>query len=552
MVPDDATNRTDYVRGVDNKRIPELLAAYLRVIASDAGAGHRRPAKALGTTYPINIPCIEVKTLTSGAHRVGSQSASLQRLTQFLAEHQGVQNAIYAPIYHRLLLRRDSESVLREIIPLLLEARSTGRREVVLIHTNPDPAFIASYYKTILENAYGIRLTNVLVMTDHFITRSQCIWNLVDVDIIVAPDSQTADLTRHELRRWERIMRKSRSTTHGRQIPAVIVSGYPQDPTFVARFEGERALKREHELAPESHDPIDIAIPLGGGSPGMRYLSDLMESVSRDIPVRVWTTYKYRENDTRTDDYTRAMKRIRAETTLVTDNVGLIDAYADRFRSDRTPSLVVVKPGELSNQMMYEPRDVGGAIFLFAPPVGDQEIQNLKFFQSAEGGCVVPSDWDNDALMTLMLRLMTRDTEAIDETTRALLHEMKEKARGWRGLMLPDDADRAALCIVGLKRYGLLHAMAQYVRPVSLDDTVSAGDRVAMSRTGSTDFYYTLEEAYKRHLRYRELTDKVRTMDHGVTRESASTSKGLNYTKLAYTGGVTSIDTPLQLSHYMN
>lgn len=482
--------------------LPNLLGVAMFGISIDAGAGHHRPLSAICSAIEGGMVCVEVTTLTSRTHYAGSQLEWAKIGAQYLATHQRLQNFAYAPVVHEILIERDSANILAHIEPLLKKAVEQGEKEVLLIHTNPDPAFIAGYYKYQLEKKYGVKLTNVVVITDHFITRSQCIWNLIDVDIIVAPDRQTQLLTERWLRYWERKMRAHRKE-RGIHIPEVVVCGYPQDLSFQLDMIPYQYGKRAKELAPGYEGYIDVAIPLGGGSPGMPYLTQLAQALHTQDKVNIWTVYKKRD-DPATVDYEAQMKSIGATVEMVTDNGGLINAYAERFRSPNIPTIVIVKPGELSNQMIFAPNQVGGAIFLFVEPVGDQEVQNKLFFQSDEGNHVLPSDEENDHLVHLILELMKSEHPS-GATENHELHNVLEKAHTWRGLSLPKDANDAALFIHGLKQYGVLQAMTQYQK-------IDSDQYSAMSDTGSTDFFRILDGAYGRHISIRDKIDKINQM----------------------------------------
>lgn len=505
-------------RRVSIQEYESLRDASVFVTVTDAGAGHLRPALGLSDALEEGLPILRFSTISSRSHHAGSTNPRLLKGAEGIARHETFQNLVYTPIQRGLLLRQDAESTLTTLSQAIERSVAEGRGEVIFIHTNPDPAFVAGYFKHQLEQQYHVAITNVVVMTDHFHTRSQSIWNLIDVDVIVAPDTQTQSLTEYWLRYWERKMRKNRIKERGTSIPQVVVCGYPQDPTFALPLDRTLEDKRQRELDARDGGAIDVAIPLGGGSPGMPYLATLSRSLSGRGGFDIWTLFKARPGDEATTQYETVMRSIGAELEIVDNNEGLIRRYGARMRSTHVPSIIIVKPGELSNQLIFSPHQVGGAIMLFTEPIGDQEVQNKLFFQSAEGHRVLPTEDENRTLIELMTHLMTQGSPP--DAPNHDLDEMRAKATGWRGLALPPDPSQAAEFIIALKRYGILSAMASFHRPH--EQTTN----IAMSDTGSTDFFSVVNAAYMTHRKVLSQRDKTQALRDGNERKQTPRSGG--------------------------
>ncbi len=483
-------NETPYqTEKISLKELAHLNQAYIQFVATDAGAGHLRPAIALITSVLKKLNCVQIPTISTRTHRRGSVEGRDKRIIDFVYLHERFQKYVYAPISRHLLLNQDGATVVGALETLIQKSVSQGKNEIIFIHTNPDPAYIAGFYKHQLENKHNVKITNVVLITDHFITRVQCIWPLIDADIIFAPDNQTKKLIDRELSSWQKKMRRRRNDRR-EHLPRVTVCAYPQDPTFGLELDHKLREKRENNLSAESQQPIDVLIPLGGGSPGMPFLAKLTDNLKKLGEFNIDTLFKDANGDQETKDYAKAMNNCGAITHPVSNNQQLIEAYGNIFRSESVPDVVIVKPGELSNQTMFDPSQVGGAIFLFTEPVGDQEVQNLLFFQSDEGGNIIPDEKENQVLIDLILELVQGGADIANDNPQ--LKSFQEKAKKWRGLSLPKDPGQAAIFIVGLKKFGIFASMAQFKN----DSTKSSA---AMSTTGSQEFFTELNQAYGVH-----------------------------------------------------
>lgn len=465
---------------------PHLDRKALFGVATDAGAGHLRPLKALTHALSDPIERIYINTIATKTHHAGSTQPILQAATEFLQRTPFLQRNMYASIVHSLLLIEDAPRAIAAFERLIEKAKMAGKSDILMIHTNPDPAFVASFYKRQLEHAYNTHITNVVVMTDHFPANSQLIWNLIDIDIIVAPDELTAEHTQKELAYWAKKMHHLRRDRPEHR-PFVMVSGYPQEPFYANTLAPHLIDARLRQLDPNYNDEVNIAIPLGGASPGMPFLADTVEALSQ-LPIRInpWTVFKNRKNIP-TEQYYKKMTSLHAHQEMVQTNDALIDALGKKYSSDQPPTLVVVKPGELSNVALYEPSQVGGAILLFTHPVGDQEVQNKRFFQSEEGGRVLPSDGDNTKLIHFMLDILQNRQQNQSQSNELAM--IVEQARYWRALALPNEPHTAALFIYALKKFGVFKAMGKYIKPHTQFE--------GQSDRGSFDFFSKLDEALK-------------------------------------------------------
>ena len=372
---------------------------------------------------------------------------------------------------------------------MIYAAKKQNQSEVIFIYTHPDPAYIAGFYKHQLETKHGVKITNVLVMTDHFPANPQFIWNLIDMDLIVAPDELTAKLTEKQLEYWAKIM-KPRRLDRNAHLPKVVVSGFPQEPLYQQPI-NPNIINRQEQLDPKYEGPINIAIPLGGASPQMSFLADTILSLKKLIPqIKPWTLFK--KHTKQSDEiFVEKMHQAGATVETVQDNFQLVTRLCDNFNSDTLPALLIVKPGELSNLALFDPQQKGGVILLFTQPVGDQEVQNIHFLQSESGGCVMPNDRKNQQLIQFLLKIADQSQLEISESEQ--LSFIRKSANNWRGLSLPKKPNDAAKFIFALRKFGILAVMSKYQKPENLDIQMHPG----MSDHGSSDFFYKLNAVYE-------------------------------------------------------
>jgi len=242
-----------------------------------------------------------------------------------------------------------------------------------------------------------------------------------------------------------------------------MVNGFPQEPFYKNELQSELKTKRLQQLEPDYQGPIDIAIPLGGASSGMLFLADTIVDLKKNVPgIHPWTVFKDSKN---APTYSEKLAFTEADIEKVFNNDELVDALGKRFASNSPPTLVMVKPGELSNLLLNGPDQVGGAILLFTDPVGDQEVQNKRFFQSPQGGQVLPKDDENNNLIHLLLSVLKNNNQQPTDAQQVQLDLFAEKAQHWRGVSLPKSSYDAALFIYGMKKFGILKAMDNYKKP---------------------------------------------------------------------------------------
>jgi len=109
----------------------------------------------------------------------------------------------------------------------------------------------------------------------------------------------------------------------------------------------------------------------------------------------------------------------------------------------------VTKPSEQAFKALMTPRQRGGSVMLFSPPVGRQEKDNIAFMRRHR---LIPSVDDQARINEWGLRGNRL------HITKTLL----ERARFWRGIMLPENGTEAGIFIMRLIEAGVIASMVRF------------------------------------------------------------------------------------------
>ena len=109
-----------------------------------------------------------------------------------------------------------------------------------------------------------------------------------------------------------------------------------------------------------------------------------------------------------------------------------VNKYEEVYKSHLI-AIEVTKPSEQAFKALLHPTQLGGAILLFAQPVGRQEYDNLDFLRRHE---LIPGKTDHAYLWNHAEKnLPMHNNEG---------REIRTKAGNWRGLELPEHPHQAA------------------------------------------------------------------------------------------------------------
>lgn len=139
-------------------------------------------------------------------------------------------------------------------------------------------------------------------------------------------------------------------------------------------------------------------------------------------------------------------------------------------------ALEITKPSEQTFKVLLNPKQVGGVIMLFSQPVGRQEYDNLSFMRRFS---LIPSE-EEQYILDDMLKNKKYDS---------VLSTFGEKARNWRGVVLPKDGNLAARMILRYKYSGLFKNMCFYSKKISSKE---------LSDKGVTNFWMFVDQEVRK------------------------------------------------------
>jgi hypothetical protein len=232
--------------------------------------------------------------------------------------------------------------------------------------------------------------------------------------------------------------------------PAVIQTlPYPINPEFCLEKK-DYLLARQKQLNPSNHIPTRVLVPISGAAVQLNYLEHLLILLARnqEKPYIITTITKAAPF---TKNFLIKFKRYQnIEVVAGANDRETVDLYTEQFKKQTPPALEITKPSEQTFKILAEPNQLGGVIMLFAAPVGRQEIDNLGFMLRHG---LIPNKEESELLYRDLLG-----------TPPKILPQLMEKARAWRGLILPKGSNTSAGFINNCLRLGLFTQMLSYRR----------------------------------------------------------------------------------------
>jgi hypothetical protein len=411
------------------------------LLSEFAGAGHNRVCSDIAISlgdYDQGGPLREIYqiggSLADKAHSLGSNNWFAKSLTEFIQQHQILQQ-LWAGPFRLAQLRFDGDVVYQAAKDFL--SRSS-KQKVVMIAFHPDIAFHLGLHKERLERESGKSICVVIVMTDHLSDRSQFNWLETRANLIVFPEDSSSRKGQEQLYKWTTILRRSEHAD-------VATSPYAINPVLATQLSPENMLRRQEQLLPGGSDPVKTLILMGGSAPGQGYLMKLKLALPSQFETHVVI-----KSSPQTAYFESEMRRMGAIIHSAADTNQFLSLIPALF-TELVPSLVLTKPSEQTVLLHATPDQLGGAVIGLLPAVGDQEIQNVNFVR---GHRVLPLKYQQEQMYL----------SSIEE-----LKSFYRDALGWRGIELPNstfderkDAIAAGIFLLKLKESGILFAMSQY------------------------------------------------------------------------------------------
>lgn len=410
---------------------PQLLIIFT---TAPAGLGHLRVTDALQEGLPPDVHSFMLgasdPTLTY-LHRISSLNPVFRRLQYFIQYHR-LAEQIFTFFYRRSLRRHTEETYLQ--LSTLLTTHQPATKQAVIIATHFGLAHEIAAIKDRLEQETHVQILLAVVVTDDTF---QKIWAVDGADIITVPSQLTRQLLATYFEK-KRVLR-----------PRIPVVPYPVSPKFCPLTRRAR-IGRAKQLDNHSRTPTQILVPISGAAVQLTYLENLIKQLCAcpEKPFQVSVV-------TKLAPFTKTfLTNIQTYPNLTVVTGGTdrqtVDLYEDLFFKAKLPALEITKPSEHTFKVLLEPRQAGGVIMLFTAPVGRHEVDNLAFLLRHG---LIPNQAETETLYTALLK----DQPEFPTS----LHE---RAKEWRGLILPEGSLQSARFIKNCRSSGVFTQMLKYRR----------------------------------------------------------------------------------------
>jgi hypothetical protein len=394
---------------------------------SPAGLGHIRVMSALqsGLSDKTRVAVLGLSDpAIQWMHRLTSRNRHLCRLMEFTQEN-GLAERWFSGSY-RDFLRTHTQKTVRELTEIVSQQKDKPET-VVVMATHFGLGHQLAAVKAELAEKMGVSLFLAVVVTDD---SPQEMWAVTGADVIFVPTNTTRETLLNHLQRV------------GGRIPEVVTVPYPVSLSLGEQLSEEEFAKRQKQARGQG---LEVAIPVSGAAVQLDYFQDL---------IRVILAEKYRIRVISREsvptksflEWCRNRSGVQVVSKVGDDEV--VAAYEEVYW-ERVITAEVTKPSEQAFKALYTPKQRGGASLLFSPPVGRQEKDNLAFLRRHR---LIPSA-DDQARLTGW---------GVFGNRLLLNPPLLERARHWRGVMLPADGTEAGRMIVRLAEGGVLAAMTDW------------------------------------------------------------------------------------------
>lgn len=437
------------------QKFPKLTDPLLTVVfaTSPTGLGHLRVTEALYKGLPPTVSPV----------LLGAQDPNVSAVYRFVSLNsftRGVMEFLYASPIDKPLVNwgrkflRSHTTLLYQQLKTILSERLVVPKTVLLVAPHAVLGHQLGAIKQRISEEMGVEIILVVQVTDD---SSQPFWYVYDADLLVVPSEYTKEKLSHY------------GQKAGLPKVPIAVTAYPISPLFGAEISDAVYQNRLSQVDPESKSILHMSVPVSGAAVGTKQIHDYLVSLYCLIDRVLFHVVS------RKAPYTK---------NFIEEITALPFVHLHTSEHDRTTvhnyeqvylehpiSLEITKPSEQSFKVLATPRERGGAILLFATPVGGQEYDNLRFMRTHG---FIPNKADTDTLWKL-----ARKGETITGTGYL------EKARNWRGLRLPASPREAASFTYWCYQQKVLLAMMRYARK---------GEEKENLPNGVDQFWQTVEE----------------------------------------------------------
>jgi hypothetical protein len=408
-----------------------------------AGLGHLRVTDALFEGLPKLV-----KPLILGAddkritwlHRVTSIHPLLRRIMEWV--QQGTPQEVFTYFY-RAHLRRNNNKLYNQL-SLLIEQHLEKPQKVLVIATHFGLAHELASIKKRLELNKKIKLFLVVQVTDD---TPQPIWFVPGADLIVVPSQETQEALDHYRRR------------QGFRPVKLKVLPYPLKPKLMKNLSHEEYANKRQQLSPGDEVQINLAIPISGAAVGLKYFANFVNRLEENSQLYQFFIISRFSPHTKQFLFNMAQKPSVQIYSAQADHK--VVNYYEKVYQQEVISLEITKPSEQAFKVLLDPVQRGGAIMLFSEPVGRQEYDNLKFMRKHR---LIP---DQD---------VQRELWELAANSQQISDYLLNQARHWRGVLVPNNAVRAAEFVEWLRLQGVLKQMNVY-QPLEQQSRIEVSDQ---------------------------------------------------------------------------
>jgi hypothetical protein len=203
--------------------------------------------------------------------------------------------------------------------------------------------------------------------------------------------------------------------------------------------------ERATQLSPESDMSTKVLIPISGAAVGIDYLKDVISNLH--LKNKRFKFGVISKTSPYTEGFiTNLVGKEYIEVLVSNHDRQTVDNYEQLLKREIF-SLEITKPSEQTFKALLTPKQRGGVILLFAPHVGRQEQDNINYLLRQN---LIPSVTEQKKLFEMALK-----NENIDG-------ELLQKAKNWRGVIIPPDAKSAAEFICWCLEKKVLKSMSNY------------------------------------------------------------------------------------------
>lgn len=410
-----------------------------------AGLGHLRVTDALHRALPQ-----QVKPLILGAHdsritwihRVTSINPSLRKIMEWI--QQGVPQEIFT-IWYRNWLRTRNQSLYQQL-SLLIDQHLKKPEQVTVVSTHFGLAHQLAEVKQQLEEDKQIKINLVVQVTDD---TPQHIWFVPGADLIVVPSRET-----------KKGLENYRQSQGFRPVKLKVLA-YPVSPMLMRDFNSDEFQSKRQQLNPETNSKINFAIPISGAAVGLNYFKHLVDCLEeKNSGYQFFVISRF---STHTKKFLIELANKPTVQIYPAKEDHKVVNYYERVYAEDVISLEISKPSEQAFKVLLDPVQRGGAVMLFAEPVGRQEYDNLKFMRRHR---LIPSEAIQQELYALAVQ------------NKFIPGDLFELVRHWRGLLVPECPIKTAHYVDWLYRSKVFLEMLQY-RPVKEIDIKEVNDQGA-------------------------------------------------------------------------